>query len=150
MKSNTALAFLTYFSPSSWVLFCFIFKNHETVLVTPPIKSCIFLNLKSCNGNFSFVTWVQDPVGQVCFGVTCANCVIFSALFALMCAFPFDECFSFDLCFCPVLMLLLLTLQSPNKWCNFFCYHVSAFFGMLWHPSCAIIIIIVLVRLTEN
>ena len=44
-----------------------------------------------------------------------------------MFAFPFDKCFSFDLCFCPVLILYLLTLQSPNKWYNFFCYYVSAF-----------------------
>ena len=98
-----------------------------------------FFNLKSCNGNCSFAFRVQDPVGQVCFGVRCANCVFFCALFALLFAFPFENCFLFDLCSCPVLMLFLLTLQSPNKWCNFFCYYVSAFFVMLGHPSCAIV-----------
>ena len=98
-----------------------------------------FFKFKNVQPKFQFCFWVQDPVGQVYFCVIYANCVIFCALFALMFAFPFDTCFSFDLCLCPVLMLLLLTLQSPNKWCNFFCYHVSAFFGMLWHPSCAIV-----------
>ena len=78
-----------------------------------PIKFQNFFILKNVDRLFRFSKNVVVSVGQVCFGVVWANCVLFWFSFALLFAFLFATHFSLEFIFCTALIALLLVLQSP-------------------------------------
>ena len=61
---NKKLALFTWTTGAYFPPWVFYFKNYETVLVTPPIKSCIFFNLKMYNRNFSFAFGCKIPLAR--------------------------------------------------------------------------------------
>ena len=70
-----------------WELLTIFTRNSRNRTRNSTNQIVHFFKFKKLQPKFHFCFWMQDPTGQVCFGVVCALCVFFDTFFALL--FPF-------------------------------------------------------------